>query len=332
MLADPLSLPATRPSGYHPLADEPVFDARRHLALEPPAQVWTLRDFGYSEEDARLCASPIAVAGPLRLLSDAGAEAVRTVARALRSERQTSDRTANYLAGGVYRSRFLRDLCSSPKIAAFLSEVARCELLPHAMPSQQVYVNYAPDDLSKAVDTWHTDSIGLDCVLLATDPATFRGGQFQFFRGTREEAAALLEVRAENLTTAIRKDLPEDRVVSMPFAAAGCAVFQQGTMVVHRATRLEQRAERNTVVIGYVARDVTLPDPTRDSIVSWQEPGLMAEFVRHKAWLSRTKLEALTRDLDINASPADLKKRLAEAIADSECALKIVEASHPSDR
>jgi hypothetical protein len=103
------------------------------------------------------------------------------------------------------------------------------------MPSQQVYINYAPEDLSKAVDTWHTDSIGLDCVLMISDPAGFSGGQFQFFAGTRDEAASLLGSCPENLTAAASaRDLPAGRVMGVQFPAAGYAVFQQGTMVVHR--------------------------------------------------------------------------------------------------
>ena len=331
MLANPLSLPSMRPISYGQLPDEPVFDAQRHLALEPPSRRWTLDDFGYRKEEATTCASPVAVAGPFRLLSEQGAEAARVVARALNGSRQASDRTASYLAGGVYRSRFLRDLCNCPEVTAFMSEMAGCELLPHSMPSQQVYVNYAPEDLSKAVDTWHTDSIGFDCVLLITDPASFSGGRFQFFAGTRHEAASLLESRPEDLTGAIARDLPAECVVSMQFPAAGYAVFQQGTMVVHRATRLERRAERNTAVIGYVSRDVALPDPTVDSIVEWGEPGIIAEFARHKAWLSRTKLDHFLRQIDLNAPTADIRRLLAEAIADAEHAIQVIDGSSEKD-
>jgi hypothetical protein len=327
MLADDLPFPSTRPQGYDQLRDEPVFDPRRHLALEPPSQSWTLNDFGYSEEEAGKCASQIAIAGPIRLLSEEGTEAARAVAGALRGSRQRSDRTANYLAGGVYRSRFLRDLCNCPQVTAFFSEVVGCELLPHSMPSQQIYINYAPDDISKAVDTWHTDSIGFDCVVLATDPASFIGGQFQFFRGTKQEAASLLEIRPEDLTAPIARDLPRDRVVGFQFPAAGYAVFQQGTMVVHRATRLERRAERNTMVLGYVSRDTALPDPTRDSIVGWGEPGLTAEFARHKAWLTRAKLDFLIRRMDINASASDIRHMLEDSIADSQRAIEIIKTS-----
>ena len=331
MLADQLSFPSTRPSGYEPLRDEPVFDPQRHLALEAPSQLWTLEDFGYTKEEARICASQVAIAGPIRLLSEAGADAARAVAAALRSSRQASDRTANYLAGGVYRSRFLRDLCNCPDISAFFSQIAGCELLPHSMPSQQVYINYAPDDLSKAVDTWHTDSIGLDCVVLASDPNSFSGGQFQFFRGTRQEAASLLEIRPEELTAPVVRDLPRERVIGVEFPAAGYAVFQQGTMVVHRATRLERRGERNTMVIGYVSRDIALPDPTRDSIVGWQEPGIIAEFARHKAWLSRTKLDFLVRQMGVNASALDIRNMLEDAIADSRRAIEIIDGSSRND-
>src|SRR5579872_5789360 len=104
MLAAPLSPPSARPSGYEPLMDEPVFDARQHLALEPPSKVWTLKDFGYGAAEIDACASKIAVAGPLRLLSTAGAQAARAVALSLKSVSQTGDRTAHFLTGGVYRS------------------------------------------------------------------------------------------------------------------------------------------------------------------------------------------------------------------------------------
>ena len=117
----------------------------------------------------------------------------------------------------------------------------------------------------------------------------------------------------------------------MPFPAAGYAVFQQGAMVVHRATRLERRAERNTAVIGYVSRDVALPDPTVDSIVTWGEPGIIAEFARHKAWLSRTKLDHLLTQLDLNASAADIRRLLAEAIADAERAIRVIDGSSEND-
>src|SRR5581483_2963918 len=106
MLAEPLVFPRHNPPTYEMLEEEPRFDARRHLALEAPARIWTLSDLGYSAARIQESASKVAVAGPFRVLSAEGVEAARTVAAALRRVRRTSDRTANYVAGGVYRSKF----------------------------------------------------------------------------------------------------------------------------------------------------------------------------------------------------------------------------------
>jgi hypothetical protein len=325
MSAGPPPFPRELPPTYAAIRDEPTFDPGRHLALEPPQRVWRLADFGYSAAQISDCASEIAVAGPFRLLSDEGTAAARSVALALRDMRRSGDRTANYLPGGVYRSRFLRDLCNCTQIAEHLSSIAGCELLPHSMPSQQIYINYAPDDISKAVDTWHVDSIGFDYVLLLNDPASFTGGQFQFFRGTTSEAATFLQTDAGRLTDATSRDLPPDRVVSPAFPAAGYAMFQQGNLVMHRATRLTQHAERITFVPGLVARDTRCPDPTRDRVAGWGEPGIVTEFARHKAWLARAKLDGLIEHLSLGAEPAEIRDGLERAVADVVNAIAVIE-------
>ncbi|HJR20634.1 MAG TPA: hypothetical protein VJ822_03380 [Dongiaceae bacterium] len=326
MLATPLPFPKQSPEAYATKLDEPVFDPRLHLALEMPDRAWTLDDIGYSPAETSSCASRLAITAPFRLLSKEGVAAVRRIAIHLRGERRTSTRTAAYLTGGVYRSRFLRDLCNSPDVAGHLSKIAGCELLPHSMPSQQLYINYAPDDVGKAVDTWHTDGIGFDYVVLVSDPATFVGGEFQFFRGTKDEAAALLRTKQEDLTEENANDLPAERVVSFRMPAAGHAILQQGSFVVHRATRLEQRAERITLVPGYVARDAAFPDPTRDVVATWGEPGIVAEYARHKAWLGRTKLDHMIASIDFDRDPQAIVGALRDAIADVEHAMSVISA------
>lgn len=316
MLADPLSFPQELPPTYELLADEPAFDPARHLALEPPRQVWRLAELGYTPAQIEACASEVGVAGPLRVLSEEGVAAARTVALSLRAHCLSSDRTARYLAGGVYRSRFLRDLCNCPQVTAFLSEIVGCELLPHTMPSQQIYINYAPEDPTRAVDTWHVDSIGFDYVLLLNDPRTLSGGDFQFFHGTIEQAARLLGTEPAGLTEAIGTDLPRERVVTASFPAAGHALLQQGNLIVHRATALTRPGERITLVPGLVARDMRWPDPTKDGVLGWGEPGIVAEYARHKAWLARAKLDDLIARLRPDAPSAQLRAALERAVAD----------------
>jgi hypothetical protein len=325
MSANPVPFPRELPPTYEATREEPAFDPKRHLALEPPQQAWRLADLGYTSAQIRKCASAVAVAGPFRLLSQEGVAAARSVALALRDRRLAGDRTASYLTGGVYRSKFLRELCACPQIVDFVSAVAGCELLPHSMPSQQVYINYAPDDVTKAVDTWHVDSIGFDYVLLLNDPASFSGGRFEFFRGTKDEAARLLDTDTGSLTGATSKDLPPDRVVSPQFPAAGYALFQQGNLVVHRATRLAQRAERITFVPGFVACDTRFPDPTSDEVADWGEPGIVAEFARHKAWLARAKLDELIEHVRLGAAPAELRADLKSSVADVLGAIAVME-------
>ena len=220
----------------------------------------------------------------------------------------------------------MRDFCNAPEVTAHMSRIAGCALLAHSMPSQQAYINYAPDDIAKAVDTWHTDGIGLDYVLMLSDPRALEGGLFQFFEGTRTEAARFLETRVEGLVEANARDLPAERISSVHFPAAGYAIFQQGSHVVHRATALTRRGERITVVPGLVAAAVASADPTRDSVAGWGEPGIEAEFARHKAWLARGKLDGLIAELGEGQAPRDLAAALRAAIVDVEKAAAALDA------
>lgn len=321
-----LAFPQHRPRQYPQLDDEPRFDAKRHLAAEMPSQVWMLSDLGYDGAEGAAAASPVAISTAFRLLSEEGAAVFREVALKLKATRRTSNRTASFVSGSVYRSRFVRDFCNAPEVAEHMSTIAGCKLIAHSMPSQQAYINFNPDELNRAVDTWHSDSIGLDYVLMLSDPSQLQGGQFQFFHGTRQEAANLLATREDGLTEPIARDLPAERVIAVPFPAAGYAVFQQGSHVIHRATALTRLGERITVVPGLVAPAEDVPDPTRDGVADWGEADIDAEFARHKAWLARNRLDRLIDRLGQGPLPADLPAALRQAIAEAERAAQVLDA------
>lgn len=326
ILAEELPFPVRGPVVYEPLAEEPGYDPRRHLALELPTKVWTLTDFAYDQSDIARFPSPVATTSPFRLLSDEGVAAMRQVALALRDERVSGGRTASFLTGAVYRSKFLRDFCACPVVIEFVSQIAGTRLMPHSMPSQQIYINYAPEEIGKAVDPWHTDGIGFDIVIMASNPSSFDGGEFQFFKGSKFEAARLLGTQVEDLTDTHLTELPAERVETATFPAAGYAVFQNGAMVVHRANRLRRVSERITLVPGYVARDVRCDDPTHPGVADWEEPGIRAEMARHKAWSSRARLDAFIRELPLSADDATLRRELQWAISDVESILKVLES------
>lgn len=89
---------------------------------------------------------------------------------------------------------------------------------------------------------WHTDTVAFDYVVLLTDPKTFEGGKFQFFKGVATNAK---EIAINN-----NNNLPEELIVkknilfflnlnnkkkeSPLFPNAGWAIFQQGNKVCHR--------------------------------------------------------------------------------------------------
>ena len=225
-----LEFPDHYPLGYEDIADGVAYDADVHLELQVPQRIWTLSDFGYNKEQISACASDVAVSSPFRLLSDQGVADLHRIVTRLKSVSShiEGNRTPSHLAGGVYRSKFLRDLCACPRINAHMSKIAGTTLAPHSMPSQQVYVNYAPDDISKAVDSWHYDGIGFDYVLMMSDPKTIKGGNFEYFQGTRNEVAAMFDLKVHEVRYGITADLPEDRVIKAQFPAAGYAIFSTG--------------------------------------------------------------------------------------------------------
>lgn len=224
--------PSELPQGYQRLDAEPRFDPRRHLALEAPERVWTLAEFGYGSDVTESTPSPVAAAGPFRVLSQEGTAALLQVCRSLRGARQVFDdelRTSSFVPGAVYRSAFLRDLCNSSEIAAFLSDLAGTSLAPHSMPSQQLYVNFAPDRPEQAIDNWHVDSIGFDYVLMASDPAVLAGGKFQIFRGTQEHAAELLRTTVDHLVNGFLDELPQELIETVTFPRCGLRLLTAGS-------------------------------------------------------------------------------------------------------
>ncbi|MFT5505761.1 MAG: hypothetical protein ACI8XC_003484 [Gammaproteobacteria bacterium] len=317
--ASTIPFPSDYPDGYELLEDALVYDPKRHLQLEQPEQIWLLKDFGYGEDQIAKCASPVAVSSPFRLLSYEGSDALHQVAQTLKAQSThiEGSRVPKHLAGGVYRSKFLRDLCSCPYILRHMSEIAQTDLVPHSMPSQQLYINYAPEDVSKAVDAWHFDGIGFDYVIMVSDPTTMKGGNFEYFQGTREEIAELFQMQVHQVRYGIAEELPAHRVIKTEFPAAGYAIFQQGNMVVHRAARLLEPADRITIVPGLVALDTTVEDPTaKHDMPDYGEPGIYAELGRHSAWLAKEKLDALIGQMAIDSSSDAVREALQQAVVD----------------
>lgn len=312
--------PSSQPPGYEWLDDEPAFDPAVHLQLEEPASVTTLADFGYTADEIAPTATAVAVSQPFRILSDEGASVLLDTCRRLRAfTRRAGNRIEHTVRGGCYRSRFLRDLCLDPGLTATMSSIYGTEVAPHTMPVHLGHLNYEPTDVHEAVDKWHHDTIPLDFVMMVTDPAALPGGRFEYFVGTKSEAAALA-ARGERP--------PPDRVVAPHFPGPGYAIALHGDMVVHRGAPLTEQAERITMVNAYVALDRTRADQSRsrDLIGVDDESHLYAEWVRHAAWRSEGRLAELVRSVEFGLDRETAISSLESAVADVSRAIEDMRA------
>ncbi|MEM7241425.1 MAG: hypothetical protein AAF429_04500 [Pseudomonadota bacterium] len=291
------------PEGYGRIADDPEFDPSVHLALEVPDTRYTLADLGYREDQIAECPSDFAATSVFRVLSEEGAACLYTVCKQLEAYTSSNPRIERCTRGGVYRSRFLRDLCLSPDVASFMSELAGVDLMPHTIPHQLGHLNYNPSVVGGDVDKWHVDTLRYDYVMFVTDPTKVKGGAFQYFRGTKEEIA---EIKSKG------DKVPNERVIAPEMPGPGYAVLQQGNMVVHQAKGLEEEGERITMVNGYVADPKRFEDFTRYDQLTLVDPPevVTAEYARHIAVLNDLRLNGQLGDIGFQADPMGVADRL----------------------
>ncbi len=310
-----VQFPTELPEGYEWFEDEPTFHPALHLQLEQPTDLVMLEDLGYATEEIASKATPVAASAPFRMLSDEGASVMLEVARALRAfHRPAGNRIERVTRGGCYRSRWLRDLCTSPEVTAHLSAIYGVEVHPHVMPHHLGHLNFEPTKINTAVDKWHHDTLPLDFVLMVTDPTQVAGGEFEYFTGTKDEAAALASAG---------ETPPRDRVVAPHFPGAGYAIALHGNMVVHRAAPLTDLSERITMVNGYVAGDRSIADQSRSAdLIGVDDPAcLWTEWARFAAWRAEGRLTALVDDLPFTSDRDAVIAELESSIEDVQRAI-----------
>ncbi len=316
--AQTLPFPSQRPPEYIKLDGEPVFDPLKHLQLESPETQVSLIDLGYSEADVSECPSDFGVCSAFRILSDEGVSIMHEICLKMYSNRNISvgtgvNRLGSYVRGAGYRSKFIKDFCESPELAEHLSSLAGVRLERHSVPAVACGVNYAPEDIRRAIDSWHTDSVAFDIVMLMSDPMQFEGGEFQYFAGTKMEGQDILGISGEE---GINAELPEDRIVTVPFPKAGYGFMQQGNMIFHRARRLKRKAERITMIPSFVVMPAHEADATNSvNMAGWDDPGLAAELARHEAWRASARLNNLVDRISLHDDRKRLVSDMDEALA-----------------
>lgn len=310
-----VAFPHQQPPGYEWLGDETPFDPTRHLQLEPPESIIRLDALGYAPDAIATKASPIAVSSPFRVLSDEGAALLLDTARRLRAfAHPAGDRIECMTRGGCYRSKWLRDFCVSRDVTEHLATVYEVDVAPHAMPLHLGHLNFDPPVAEKPVDKWHHDTLALDYVLMVTDPAKVAGGAFEYFLGTKADAAAYAERQ---------EPFPTERVVKPHFPGPGYAVALHGDMVVHHVAPLTAPCERITLVNGYTSTDPMTDEQSRtvDLIGVDDHACLYTEWAKFAAWRSHGRLRNLIDSLEYNRDPHEVADQLQNAIDDVQRAI-----------
>jgi len=307
--------PTTQPPGYEWLDPEPRFDPDRHLQLEKPVRAAMLSDLGYQWEQTRSKATQAAASEPFRVLSDEGSEILLDITRRLRPlAKRAGERIENVIRGGVYRSRWLRDLCISQELCTHLESFYEIPIAPHPMPLHLGHINYEPAKINDAIDKWHNDTLPLDIVLMVTDPQQVDGGRFEYFVGTKQQAA---ELANQGLTP------PPERVVAPDFPGPGYAIALHGDMVVHRAGPLFSPGERISMVNGYVALDPSVDEQSRSAdLIAVDDPNILyTEWAKMAAWRSSSRLKSLVDDLPFTADRELVIAALETAVEDTNRAI-----------
>ena len=117
--------PEKLPDGYKCLSEEPIFDRLKHLSLQFPSKIFSLEDLGYNAGEIEDKATTFGISEPFRILSAEGSEILLETARRLKPfSRRAGNRIENAVRGDCYRSRWLKDLCTSQDVCKHMASIA----------------------------------------------------------------------------------------------------------------------------------------------------------------------------------------------------------------
>lgn len=256
-----------------------------------------LADLGTSEAYVSKLATDFVQSGLFRVLSAEGIDRLCQEVQRLEHLAVVSPRIPRVLRGASMRSRFIHGLCHSPELAAFMSKIAKTELVAHPMEIMNSHINFAPKDNSVTVDRWHRDTTQFVLVVFCTPPEEYEGGEFEFFAGTVEEAEALLKAG---------EVLPEERCKLLGQQERGFAVLQQGSEVYHRV-RPVRSGPRATFVQSFVPTDVRGREACESLSDTYNGVDpldcLLPDWARYRCWRA-SRLCEVWLELESNQAPS----------------------------
>jgi hypothetical protein len=98
---------------------------------------------------------------------------------------KSNKRQAEVMRGLTYKSKFTRDLLTNKKLVDHVSRMAGkpvCLNNNFTMGAPQVNFGKASKDKSKAVDSWHFDSVDYVLVIILSDMKGMIGGELEVLK------------------------------------------------------------------------------------------------------------------------------------------------------
>jgi hypothetical protein len=277
-----------------------------YVEIVPPERVTLLAEWGPAAA-GEAAVGPLAITSPFRVLSAEGLGHLQAIVAELddRAADFANDRVPRHSRGAIYRSEFLQGFHTDATILRFLSGLAGIRLEAHPNGHHASHFNFAPRELSKAVDPWHTDVTAFDAIMHVFDIDGMQGGSFEYYDGPAEEGRDALLGGGE---------LPADRIVRPVFPGAGWMVLQQGNRVLHRAAPLRAPWRRCTYVPSFIAHHPTIDDPdVLGTLVTIDGPEVApVEWARQRALVAARRIAAARLD-DALADGGDARLRAAAA-------------------
>ena len=231
-----------RSSRLEPIEDEPAWNPDFTTPL-PDVPCLRLRDFGYPSTAGRrgTPTDDAAFAGPLRILSDEGAGILAGICERLeRSSVGNSFIISQRLRGADRYSRFIHDMLRDKGFLINLSRIAGVPLIAHPIRDAAAQVNFYGNEgtgnPTEEIAKWHVDGMNYVFNVLLTDKEQFEGGDFLYFKGTKEE----FERHAPGWKNKVRRS--ESRKI-------GDTIFARGSRIYHAVTPVT-RGRRVSIILS----------------------------------------------------------------------------------
>jgi hypothetical protein len=238
---------------------------------------------------------------------------------------QNTSRINECVRGIAYRSKFFRELTTSPELAEIASRLAGMPLAHHTMVSNWGHTNVGhppkeTDGFARPVDCWHLDSVPFVMVILLSDQSEAVGGDLEMCLLPKDKALTAVDTASKAALEAGRPDatadfLPPQRVRKVRFPGPGYCIFMQGCEILHHVTPLlKAKHNRITLVQSFLPQNPWAREDTQwQTFSEGPKRGVQAaayEFAQHKSWRLGSQLLDYQNRVNFSKNPEEITAEL----------------------